>query len=111
MNQDPVQAVYWYQKAAEQGHTSAQYNLAHCYEEGRGVPRNPERAFLYYRLAAESGDTYAQRKLSYCYENGFGVKKDLSQAILWLERACGNKADSYLSELRARSRSLFPWRR
>lgn len=111
MNQDPVQAVYWYQKAAEQGHTSAQYNLAGCYEEGRGVSRNPERAFLYYRLAAESGDTYAQRKLSYCYENGFGVKKDLSQAILWLERACGNKADSHLSELRARSRSLFPWRR
>ena len=111
MNQDPVQAVYWYQKAAEQGHTSAQYNLAGCYEEGRGVSRNPERAFSYYRLAAESGDTYAQRKLSYCYENGFGVKKDLSQAILWLERACGNKADSHLSELRARSRSLFPWRR
>ena len=27
----------WYQKAADQGHTVAQYNLGFCYDQGKGV--------------------------------------------------------------------------
>ena len=36
-----------------QGLPRAQYNLAWCYENGRGVPRDAEKALELYRAAAE----------------------------------------------------------
>ena len=37
VTQDYVEAVKWYQKAAEQGHAKAQYNLGLMYDKGQGV--------------------------------------------------------------------------
>ena len=51
--QDYEQAVYWYSKAAEQGHASAQYNLGACYDNGEGVPMDNQKAVYWYRKAAE----------------------------------------------------------
>ena len=34
---DLREAVYWWTKAAEQGHAVAQVNLGSCYHEGEGV--------------------------------------------------------------------------
>jgi len=34
----------WYKKAAEQGHASAQYNLAVCYENGTGVEKDEKKS-------------------------------------------------------------------
>lgn len=34
------EAVKWYRKAAEQGYAGAQFELAGCYAEGKGVANN-----------------------------------------------------------------------
>lgn len=38
--QDYEKAVEWYQKAANQGFSDAQYNLGLMFEEGEGVSRD-----------------------------------------------------------------------
>src|SRR6266498_2153131 len=47
-------AFYWYQKAAENGHIKAQYNLAILYEDGEGTEKNLEKAFYWYQKVAEN---------------------------------------------------------
>ena len=48
-------AAEWFEKAAEQGHARAMYNLACLYREGKGVPQSYERAFELYRKSAAQG--------------------------------------------------------
>ena len=43
--------VKWYRKAAEQGHTEAQFSLGVCYGKGRGVAKDEIEAYAYYNLA------------------------------------------------------------
>jgi TPR repeat protein len=50
-----AEAVKWYSKAAEQGHSEAQVNLSSCYEYGVGVEKNGAEAVKWYRKAAELG--------------------------------------------------------
>ena len=63
VTQDYTQAVYWYQKAAEQGTVSAQYNLGICYEKGEGVTKDKAQAISWYRMAAERGNAKAKKAL------------------------------------------------
>jgi TPR repeat protein len=58
-----VEAVKCYRDAALQGHVVAQYNLALCYEHGRGVACDPNEAVRLYRAAAEQGYYVARRVL------------------------------------------------
>jgi TPR repeat protein len=50
--QDYTEAVKWYTKAAEQGHSLAQRNLGLMYYKGQGVPQNYEQAYIWSSLAA-----------------------------------------------------------
>ncbi len=50
----------WLQKAAEQGHTQAQANLALKYERGFGVPKNIKLAYVWYAIAAANGHAPAK---------------------------------------------------
>jgi hypothetical protein len=50
--QDYKQALQWYQRAAEQGHASAQYNLGVMYVKGKGVPKDYVLAYMWINLAA-----------------------------------------------------------
>ncbi len=59
--QDFGAAANWYRKAAEQGDTVAQSNLALMYAAGRGVRRDHVRAHPWFALAAASGDKAAER--------------------------------------------------
>lgn len=59
-NQDYQVAVYWYQMAAAQGHANAAFNLGICYEQGKGVEKNPGRALDLYMKAADKGLVLAQ---------------------------------------------------
>ena len=43
VTQNHATAAGWYQRAAEQGLTDAQYNLATFYDEGLGTPRDIAR--------------------------------------------------------------------
>ena len=59
-------ALYWLEKAAQQGHPYAQNNLAgiHRYGRGEGWSPNYEKALYWYEKAAEQGLELAQSNLS-----------------------------------------------
>jgi len=74
-------AAGWYQKAAEQGHTNAQYMAGRCYASGEGVGRDFEKAVRYYEKASAAGHAEAQFHLGLMYHAGLGVQPDISKAI------------------------------
>jgi TPR repeat protein len=52
---DDKQAVYWCQKAADQGYAEAQYNLGVSYTFGKGVLKDDKQAVYWYQKAADQG--------------------------------------------------------
>lgn len=53
---NPVLAVYWYRRAAEQGSSEGAYNLGICYEKGWGVEHQSlVQAGRYFDAAAKGG--------------------------------------------------------
>ena len=65
-------AVYWYRKAAEQGHADAQNSLGEMYAKGLGVGEDQAEALYWYRMAAEQGHADAQNNLGQMYQHGEG---------------------------------------
>ena len=61
---DSVQAVFWYNKSANQGNTDAQYLLAFMYVKGDGVPNNLVIAYMWRNLAAAKGDEDAKNLIA-----------------------------------------------
>jgi TPR repeat protein len=60
---DYKQAVYWYQKAADQGDAKAQSNLGIAYAIGKGVLKDYKQAVYWYQKAADQGYAEAQSSL------------------------------------------------
>jgi hypothetical protein len=48
-------AAQWYRKAAQQGHTSAQYNMAVLHLQGEGVERDPVEAYAWLLHSSTAG--------------------------------------------------------
>ncbi|HJW43258.1 MAG TPA: hypothetical protein VJ463_02310 [Geothrix sp.] len=80
-------ALPFYRRAAEGGFPMAQYNLAYCYYEGRGLDRNYSEAERWFLRSAEGGYTEAMIQLSYMYSKADGVRADGRKAIAWARRA------------------------
>ena len=59
IKQDKQKAVYWYTKAAEQGYSSAQYNLALMYKYGDGIKQNKSLAKNYLKQSCSQGHKLA----------------------------------------------------
>jgi uncharacterized protein len=53
------EASRWYQAAAEQGHSTAQFNLGLMYAQGNGVHQDYVTAHMWLSLAAENGNANA----------------------------------------------------
>ena len=89
--QNTKQAVYWYTKAAEQGHVQAQYKLGRLYRFSGDdeVPQDYKLAIFWYTKAAEQGHIFAQYKLGNIYEDGDGAPQDYKQAFFWYTKATG----------------------
>ncbi len=62
---DPVQAVSWFRRAAEQGHGYGQFSLALMYFDGRGIQHSPADARLWFRRAYANGVLDARPYLGY----------------------------------------------
>lgn len=62
MSKDPVEAVKWYLKAAEQGNAKAQYLIGKYYAERNILSREKDlvQAVKWYRKAARRGSEDAQ---------------------------------------------------
>ena len=81
------EAAEWLEKAANQGHAKAQYNLGRCYYNGQGVVPNYEKAAYWFKKAANQGNAEAQYNLGLHYYYGLGVKKDLKKAKFWKDKS------------------------
>jgi soluble lytic murein transglycosylase-like protein len=94
---DPKQAVYWYIKAAEQGHVNAQYKLGSLYLDGDGkeVPQDLKQAFFWYTKAADQGHYFAQ-------ENRGKILEKMSQSqieeVQELSKELYEKIDNEIAE-------------
>ena len=66
--------------AAIAGDTSAEFEVALRFAQGRGVPADQQQAAHWLELAAQQGLAPAQFRLGGLYEKGIGVKKDLAEA-------------------------------
>ena len=97
---DLVEAFRWQKRAVEApGPSAAAYyyyyfNLAQCYQLGRGTPKNPVEAVRLYKIAAEMGYAKAQFCYGQCLQHGDGVPCNPIEAFTWLKRA----ADAGLAE-------------
>ena len=85
--QNYAEAVQWFRKAAEQGHSGAQNNLGFCYNNGQGVVQDSAEAVQWYRKAAEQGHIGAQNNLGSCYREGKGVVQNYAEAVQWYRKA------------------------
>jgi hypothetical protein len=64
---DYRKALYWYEKAAAQGHTGAMFNCGVFYFNGNGVARDKAKAKGYFQKAASLGHDGAKNILSKYY--------------------------------------------
>ena len=80
---DVIEAAYWYEKAAMQGHTRAQWLIGACYLQGIGVNKDVEKAENWLLKSAQSGDTDGQFTLGGYYF----MKPDIVKAAFWIEKA------------------------
>ncbi|MBQ8447383.1 MAG: SEL1-like repeat protein, partial [Clostridia bacterium] len=92
-----TQAANHYRKAAENGHVKAQVEIGRCYENGRGVLKDPALAVSWITKAAEKGNADAQASLGYYYDTGFGVVQNYYKAVEWYTKAAlqNNKTAQY----------------
>ncbi|KII86524.1 hypothetical protein PLICRDRAFT_114499 [Plicaturopsis crispa FD-325 SS-3] len=63
------------------------YEVAQCFFQGWGVPKDQKMAVSYYLVAARLGDADAQQDLAFCLANGKGCKKDRKEAAKWYRAA------------------------
>ena len=86
----------WTLKAARQGFSPAQYNLASLYaEEG-----NFDEAFKWMKKCAESGEyPYAQYMLATLLFSGLGCSQDVEEGLYWLEKAAEQGVEEAIEEL------------
>ena len=64
VGKDSVQGVHWLEKAANQGHVDAQYELGMCYLRGDGVGKDDDQVFNWLNKSAAQGHRDAQYQLA-----------------------------------------------
>jgi hypothetical protein len=83
----PTKIVRAWRKAADGGHSQAQFFIALCYDYGKGVTEDHKTAAEWYAKAAAQGDANALSNLGLLFEFGKGVAQDFKAAA-----ACYAKA-------------------
>ena len=84
---DVMEAVAWFHKAAEGGHTEAMAEVGLCYELGLAVEQSDEMALDWYMKAAEKGHLTAKYSVGEIYEEARGVPQSDEEACLWYYKA------------------------
>lgn len=78
------------QRLANQGNSSAQFNLGVKYERGEGVRQDYQKTFEWYAKAANQGDVRAKYNLGVMYYNGQGVRQNYAKAKDLFGESCDN---------------------
>ena len=87
-------AVFWFRNAALKGHKDAQFKLASCYEEGRGVCQIKDEAIKWYKEAANHGDIAAMRRYLGLIYNSKTYEAIIQYEVSLLYSAENGDADS-----------------
>jgi TPR repeat protein len=81
VQQDDVQAVSWFQKAADRGYAEAQSDLGEMYANGRGgLAKDDAQAVSWYQKAAAQGYTQANVAIADVYARQQQERKTLASA-------------------------------
>lgn len=81
---DLEQAITWFEMAAMQGYSEAQYMLGRIYERQRCDHGN---AAFWFQKAADQGHNGAIKELAHLYKAGFGVEEDPAMMARLYHRA------------------------
>ncbi|KRX06871.1 hypothetical protein PPERSA_11516 [Pseudocohnilembus persalinus] len=73
-----LNAIIYYERAADLGNANAMYNLGICYYNGDGVNQNKEKAIEYYKIAAKKQYQGAVEALQ---ELGIDIKQEVELEI------------------------------
>lgn len=76
-----AEAVKWYHKAVEAGHTTAAVNLGWCYDNAFGCEADYVKAAKYNKIAADAGEPLGFNNLGFAYIRGRGVPVDHEKGI------------------------------
>ncbi|XP_031809316.1 death ligand signal enhancer isoform X2 [Sarcophilus harrisii] len=98
-------AYSYFQKAADQGYSKAQFNVGLCHEHGKGTQKDLSKAVFYYQLAAQKGHQMAQYRYarSLLSDQVPAREADKQRAVTMLKQA----ADAGLKEAQAYLGVLF----
>ncbi len=91
-----------FEEAAKKGHSQAQYNTGHCFENGVGIGRSENMAAYWYEKAALQNNQDAMIAIAEFYYLGIGCEKNLEKSQAFLKKAVtlGNiEAKELLEEL------------
>lgn len=92
---DHEQAVFWYRKAAEQGHIDAHWLLGQMYYRGCGIKQDDEQALFWFRKASEQGSSCGMGCLDRMYAEGRGEEQDKEAAEQGNAQAQFNLGERY----------------
>src|SRR5262249_12843429 len=90
---DQAKAAQWYRRSGELGDAWGSRNLALCYSQGRGVPRDYKESEKWCQKAAEQGLPETLVWLGDMYRDG-RLGKDDKVALTWYRKA-SDKNDRY----------------
>ena len=97
--QDDQLAAGWFNLAALNDHEFAQYELAKCYLEGRGVEQCIGTASYWLEEAAKQGHGEAQVKIGKMLYWGDGIQANYDKAFKYLSAAWENEQENVCVEL------------
>src|SRR3954471_9041049 len=80
----------WFEKAAAQGSTEAEYNLGLLFQAGYTGQPDYLQAMEHFQAGANAKDGPSMLALGQLYAEGKGVPKDLVQAHTWFDLATAN---------------------
>ena len=88
------EAYTWFQKHAEEGDASAQYQTAMCFLHGVGVEKDEEQFLHWLTKSAEQeyGEALTTMGIHYFYD--FDAVEETDQGIPWMERAIEQHDDN-----------------
>lgn len=81
------EAAWWFERAAKQGLTLAQFRLGTLYEKGVGVKKDLAAARDLYLAAANKGNAKAMHNLAVLYAEGVNGPADYRTAAHWFRKA------------------------
>ncbi len=83
---DPIEALFWFQKAAENGSASAKLQVALMHQQGTGTPVNRAEYLNWLEAASHAGDADAAFAFALELLSGATADKE-SYAFSWLVKA------------------------